>query len=140
MFQEERRDSWPPMSHIRKRVLLINISSTLLPIVGDVCTTSFIELGKKFKYITISKETRLFEYFSTKGEISITSFYILYPNIPFPLGLLRVNKRFTTVYTAQGTLVGALQRPKWERNPRRGDIYVCVAESLCCRAETDIPV
>lgn len=32
------------MSHIRKWVLLTTISSTLLPIVGEVCTTSFIEL------------------------------------------------------------------------------------------------
>ena len=37
---------------------------------------------------------------------------------------------------AQGTLLTALWTPKWEGKPReRG--YMCIADSLCCTAETN---
>lgn len=45
-FHEARSDSWPPMSHMTKCVLLQTISSTLLPMVGDVWTASLIRLEK----------------------------------------------------------------------------------------------
>lgn len=44
VFQVERRASWPPMSHMRKWVFRRTTSSTLLPMVGHVWTTSFIRL------------------------------------------------------------------------------------------------
>lgn len=47
MFQVERSASCPPMSHMRKCVFHRTISSTLLPMVGDVWTTSFIRLGRE---------------------------------------------------------------------------------------------
>ena len=42
MFHEVLSDSWPPRSHMMKWMLFQTTSSTLLPMVGEVWTTSFI--------------------------------------------------------------------------------------------------
>ena len=42
MFQAARRDSCPPKSHMIKWTFFHTTSSTLEPIVGEVCTTSFM--------------------------------------------------------------------------------------------------
>lgn len=38
---------------------------------------------------------------------------------------------------AQGTLFNVLWYPKWEGNPRKGDMCTCVVDSLCYTAETN---
>ena len=43
-----------------------------------------------------------------------------------------------TCCTAQGALLSALQWPKWEGNPKKGDLCLCMADSLRCRAENTI--
>ena len=35
----------------------------------------------------------------------------------------------------QGILLNALWWPKWEGNPKRGNIHMCMANSLCCSVE-----
>ena len=42
-----------------------------------------------------------------------------------------------TYCIAQGTLSNALWRPKWEGNPKRGDVSICIADSLRCTVETN---
>ena len=37
----------------------------------------------------------------------------------------------------QGTLLSALWGPKWEGNPKKSNICIHIAESLCCTAETN---
>ena len=37
---------------------------------------------------------------------------------------------------AQETLVNALWWPKWEGNPKKRDICLCIADSICCAVET----
>ena len=40
-----------------------------------------------------------------------------------------------TYHIAHGTLLNALWWPKWEGNPKRGDVCIRMADSLCCTAE-----
>ena len=42
-----------------------------------------------------------------------------------------------TYCTAQGALLNPLWWPKWEEIPKRGDICIHTADSLCCTAETN---
>ena len=42
-----------------------------------------------------------------------------------------------TYCVAQGTLRNALWWPEWERNPKKRDIRICIADSLCCTVETN---
>ena len=47
--------------------------------------------------------------------------------------------RMRTYYIAQGTQLNALAWPKGEGNPKKkGYMYTCVADSLCCTAEKNI--
>ena len=45
-----------------------------------------------------------------------------------------------TYSIAQGTLLGTLWWPKWEGNPKKRDISIRMADSLCCTTETDTTV
>ena len=40
------------------------------------------------------------------------------------------------LYT-QGTLLNAPWRPKWEGNPKKRDICICIADSFCYTVETN---
>ena len=42
-----------------------------------------------------------------------------------------------TCCAALGTRLSALWWPKWERNPKKRDICICITDSLCCTAETN---
>ena len=39
---------------------------------------------------------------------------------------------------AQGVLLNALQCPKWEGNPKKGEICICMANSFCYAVEASI--
>lgn len=89
MFQDDRSDSWPPISHIRKWVFFTTISSTLLPMVGDVWTTSFIKLLKdrhhKNSFVNLE---------NLKQVLSLY-FYTNQPSLPAPMMVIASNKTRT---------------------------------------------
>ena len=56
----------------------------------------------------------------------------------YTLLILRIKEISKRTYcTAQRTLLSALWWLKWEGNPKRGEIYIQIANSLCCTVETN---
>ena len=49
----------------------------------------------------------------------------------YPIETMYKIGNLRTYCIAQGTLLGALWRPKWEGNPR-GDLRIHTADLLCC--------
>ena len=49
--------------------------------------------------------------------------------------MYKIDKLMRTCCIAQGTQLNALWWPKWEGHVKRGDICVCITDSLCCTVE-----